>query len=87
MTTFSYNDNYIQYLCGDVFDENSWGKLRGQKFNIIFSDAFHSPKGLKFEYEMLKKYQLSNSNIAINSYNGWLGQHEDKHLNGIIFKI
>lgn len=121
LKSYSYNNNNIQYLCGDVFDEESWKKLGGQKFNIIFSDAFHSTEGLEVEYEMLRKYelidpdrfvyffddlggfmtdqflkifkdmkskyQLSNSNVALNLYNGWLGQHENKHLNGIIFKI
>lgn len=55
---FQYNSNSINYLAGDIWDENSWSKLKGSKFNIIFSDALHDPKALLWEYEMIKKYQL-----------------------------
>lgn len=58
LTTYRLDTNRITYLCGDVFDEQSWTRLRGRKFNLIFSDAFHSPAALLREYEMLQKYEL-----------------------------
>lgn len=58
MTYFKFNTNSIVYLAGDIWDEKSWSKLKGQKFNIIFSDALHDPKALLWEYEMVKKYNL-----------------------------
>lgn len=60
---FKFNTNSINYMAGDIWDENSWSKLKGQKFNIIFSDALHDPKALLWEYEMIKKYSLLNDNF------------------------
>jgi len=50
--------NGIAYLCGDVFDERSWKELAGQSFNLVFSDAFHSPDALIHEYEALTRHDL-----------------------------
>ncbi len=60
LTTYSYppNNNRITYVSGDVFDENSWKQLSGNKYNIIFSDAFHAPEALLHEFQMIKKYSL-----------------------------
>ena len=58
LTHFKFNTNNIDYLAGDIWDENSWKKLCKKKFNIIFSDALHEPKALLWEYEMIKKYSL-----------------------------
>jgi methyltransferase family protein len=55
---FAYNNMHVNYLCGDVWDENSWGKLQGNKFNIVFSDALHTPEAILFEFEMLVKFDL-----------------------------
>jgi hypothetical protein len=59
-TEYEYpsRNNKVDYLSGDVFDENAWRKLTGMKFNIIFSDALHSPEAISHEYKMLKKYDL-----------------------------
>jgi hypothetical protein len=58
LTYYKFNNNQIKYLSGDIFDENSWARLKGEKFNLIFSDAYHTPEAIKFEYNMLKKYDL-----------------------------
>lgn len=55
---FFYEQNRVEYLCGDVWDENSWKKLAGKQYNLIFSDALHSAKAISFEFEMLVKYNL-----------------------------
>lgn len=55
------NNNQVMYLSGDIWDEKSWLRLSGKKFNLIFSDAFHSPDALMYEYNMLKKYELLDS--------------------------
>lgn len=52
------NNNKIQYISGDIWDENSWQRLEGNKFNLMFSDALHSPEALLFEYKMIEKYAL-----------------------------
>jgi hypothetical protein len=58
MTSYEFQSNQVRYLSGDIFDEQSWARLAGEKFNVIFSDAFHSPEALRFEYEMIKRYDL-----------------------------
>ena len=58
LKTYTYKRNKIGYLAGDIWDEASWAVLKGQKFNIIFSDALHTPEALKWEYEMITKYDL-----------------------------
>jgi hypothetical protein len=50
--------NQITYLSADIMDEASWKALAGQQFNLIFSDAFHSPDALLWEISMLLKYNL-----------------------------
>jgi hypothetical protein len=52
------NGNKVCYLAGDIFDEQSWERLRGQSYNLIFSDAFHSAPALLKEWEMIKACDL-----------------------------
>ena len=56
--TYIADGKTVNYLCADVWDENSWAKLKGQKFNLVFSDALHTPQAILFEFEMLVKYDL-----------------------------
>ena len=58
-------DNQVSYLSGDVFDEQSWRHLKGQKFNVVFSDAFHSAEALKVEHEMLLRHDLLDHDEVI----------------------
>lgn len=53
LKTYTYNGNTVNYLCGDVWDKESWSVLKGSKFNLIFSDALHSAEAILFEFEML----------------------------------
>jgi len=62
---FEFKGMEVDYLCADVWDENSWAKLKGNKFNIVFSDALHSPKAILFEFEMLVKYDLLDKKFII----------------------
>lgn len=50
--------NKIQYLAGDVFDTQSWDRLRGRTFNVVFSDAFHTGDALKKEWAMIRSLGL-----------------------------
>jgi hypothetical protein len=65
LTSYNYKSNKIKYLAGDIWDEASWMKLSGNKFNIIFSDALHTPEALLWEYQMLDKYQLLDEKFII----------------------
>jgi hypothetical protein len=48
----------INYVCADIFDERAWQLLAGQKFNLVLSDALHTPEALEFEWK-----QMSGKNI------------------------
>lgn len=56
--TFDKKGHKVTYLCADVFDEASWERLAGRKFNVLFSDAFHDAASLFHEYKMMQKYDL-----------------------------
>jgi hypothetical protein len=63
LNTYKYKSNHINYLAGDIWDEDSWAKLKGKKFNLIFSDALHDHSALLWEYEMIKKFELLDKNF------------------------
>lgn len=65
LTSFDFNGKKVNYLCADVWDENSWARLKGNKFNLVFSDALHSHKAILFEFEMLVKYNLLDEKFVI----------------------
>jgi hypothetical protein len=65
LSAFTYNNKKVKYLSGDVWDANSWSKLEGDKFNLVFSDALHTPKAILFEFEMLVKYRLLDDRFVI----------------------
>ncbi|HRD58414.1 MAG TPA: hypothetical protein PK504_10210 [Ferruginibacter sp.] len=65
LKTYKFKNSVVKYLCADVWDEQSWAKLQGQKFNMVFSDALHTPKAILFEFEMLVKYNLLNDKFVI----------------------
>ena len=64
------SDNFILY-----YDDLHYHKPRNE--NTDMTDAF---------FIIAEKYQKKNPNIkvALVQVNGWLGNHEHKHTNGII---
>ena len=65
LKSYSFNQSEVQYLCADVWDEKSWARLKGRKFNMVFSDALHTPAAILFEFEMLVKYDLLDDKFVI----------------------
>jgi len=55
---FQPNGNRVRYIAGDVFDGNTWAKLAGGTFNLVFSDAYHSADAIAREWERLKTLDL-----------------------------
>jgi hypothetical protein len=76
ITEYAYpiKRNHVKYLCGDIWDENSWKRFSGQQFNLIFSDALHDPAALLFEFEMIKKYKLLNEKEFVMIWDDLGGQ-------------
>lgn len=65
LKTYTFNRSEVKYLCADVWDENSWSKLKDSRFNLVFSDALHTPEAILFEFEMLFKYNLLDEKFVI----------------------
>jgi len=65
LKNYKLGSKSAHYLNADVWDENSWKKLAGTKFNLIFSDALHTPEAILFEFEMLVKYDLLDAKFII----------------------
>jgi hypothetical protein len=78
-TAYRYlpNQNSINYVSGDVFDEKSWVRLSGTRFNLVFSDAFHSPEALLHEQTMLTKYDLLDPDEFILVWDDLTGPMEN----------
>jgi hypothetical protein len=65
LSEFSFQGKKVDYLSGDVWDANSWARLEGNSFNLVFSDALHTPQAILFEFEMLVKYRLLGERFVI----------------------
>jgi hypothetical protein len=65
LSEFTYKNKNVSYLSADVWDTNSWAKMEGNKFNLVFSDALHTPQAILFEFEMLVKYRLLDERFVI----------------------
>lgn len=57
-TIYDLDGNRIAFIAGDLFDRLTWDRMRGRKFNLIFSDAFHSPDALIMEWENITRLEL-----------------------------
>jgi hypothetical protein len=56
----------INYICADIFDERAWQFLVGQGFNLVLSDALHTPQALDFEWRQMTKLNIfSPKNLMI----------------------
>jgi hypothetical protein len=48
----------VLYLSADEFREETWQRLAGKQFNLIFSDSVHNYSTIKTEVDFLLKYDL-----------------------------
>jgi len=55
----------ITYVCADIFDERAWRLLAGKGFNLVFSDALHTPEALDFEWLQMTKLNIFNPKEVI----------------------
>lgn len=89
LSTYCINGNKVKYLSADVLDENSWQKLFGEKFNIIFSDALHTPEAIQFEFKQIVLNDLL-ANKFIIIWDDLEGEMEDafyKIINSYIKRL
>lgn len=50
--------NTLDYVSADQFRDDTWAKLAGQQFNLVFSDGVHTAEALRSELNFLAKYDL-----------------------------
>lgn len=55
---YTCNNNQIVYISGNKFSNKTWDNVKGVKFNIIFSDACHTPESIKHEFDMIMTMNL-----------------------------
>jgi hypothetical protein len=48
----------VNYICADIFDERAWQLLAGGGFNLVLSDALHTPQALDFEWQQMTKLNI-----------------------------
>lgn len=48
----------INYICADIFDERAWNLFAGVGFNVVLSDALHTPEALDFEWQQMMKMNI-----------------------------
>ncbi|MBS1663151.1 MAG: hypothetical protein JST68_19065 [Bacteroidetes bacterium] len=77
LSRFSFNNKEVNYLSADVWDTNSWAKMEGNKFNLVFSDALHTPQAILFEFEMLVKYRLLDEERFIIVWDDLVGKMQN----------
>lgn len=58
ITNARVGNNEFSYICGSVLEDSTWKSLEGRKYNILLSDALHTPEAIWTEYLMMKKYQV-----------------------------
>jgi len=59
------NKNRVLYLSGNKFERELWESLAGMCFNLVFSDAFHTPESLETELELMLQLKLIDSSELI----------------------
>lgn len=57
--------NQVVYICADIFDPKAWELLAGNNFNLVLSDALHTPEALEFEWNQMTKMNIFNPREAV----------------------
>lgn len=57
-STFSFSGKRVSYFEMDAMSPASWKLLRGTRFGLIFSDAFHSGDAIRQQYELMRQYDV-----------------------------
>lgn len=62
ISRFIFPPNGIQvvYVCADIIDERAWERLAGNNYNLVFSDALHTPQALEFEWSQMTRLKIFN---------------------------
>jgi hypothetical protein len=50
--------NTFDYISADQFRDDTWARLGGHRFNMVFSDGVHTPQAIQSELQFLMKHDL-----------------------------
>jgi len=59
------NGNRVLYLSGNKFESQLWKSLSGMSFNLVFSDACHTPESLETELDFMMESNLIDTSEFI----------------------
>jgi hypothetical protein len=74
LTQIRSTEGSISYLSADQFSEETWRRLAGRKFNLVFSDGVHSADALQAELQFLLKYDLIDRREFVMLWDDLLGR-------------
>jgi hypothetical protein len=55
----------VHYICADIFDRRAWELLAGNHFNLILSDALHTPEAVDFEWQQMTAADIFDPNEVV----------------------
>lgn len=67
----------LNYIAADIYDPAAWNLLQGKKFNVILSDALHSPEALALEWEKFTRLNLFDPDEIIIMWDDLDGEMHD----------
>jgi hypothetical protein len=85
-SNMQFKNNIIEYISADIYDPRGWYELKDKKFNLILSDASHTPEAILYEYDMMVKYNVLDPNSFIIFWDD-LGGKMTKSFDKIVKKM
>ena len=55
ITRYQHENSIYDYLEANIWEESTWSRLDGVKFNLVLSDAVHYPDAIRMECDRLLK--------------------------------
>jgi len=70
-------NGHLVYICADVFDQRAWETLAGNKFNLVLSDALHTPQAIDFEWTQMTAARIFNPHEIVLLWDDLDGEMKD----------
>jgi hypothetical protein len=80
LSSYSVNGNKLRYFQGSVLSKNDAEKFKKDfpdKFDFIFSDALHTPEGIRSEYDLIIKDSLAKNFLIYYDDLDFVGLEEE----------